>query len=510
MKIIFKGIVAAFLFLVIFPFFSAKSVQAKPVQSIVAGTGINVEGTEDVTVSIDKQFRLPQNCTEGQITAWNGRRWRCAYNGLSLPFVATGTWDSRVFSLTNSGLGGVGQFRINNQANTTPALEAFTDGSGNAIDAYTTGNGSAISAGTEGDGFAALSAINNGTGIAGVFSIERPENTSTALQVKAGHQGSAFQSYMWGTGMAGDFTIDNAGNTQPALRVSTNGSGTVINATTQGSGRAGSFASYGSDRSEPTFVVESFGSGLPALQSTHRGTGAAGYFSYQNPTGEGGAIYAESNGLSGTAYLVQTNPASPFYALGISSNSVGGGLAVNSNGLGPTAWFGSGNPENTSNVLAVGNQGSGWLGYFSGMGKGVYISVPEGNEGLNVASGTKNAVVATNDGARLLYTEESSQVWFTDYGFGKLKNGVAKVWIDPLFAQTVNLNEPYHVFVQSYGDSNLYVTNRTRTGFEVRAREGNSDVEFSYRLVAKRRGYESNRLERAEWADKDTNLYPTK
>src|SRR3989344_1560929 len=211
MKIILKKLLVASLVSALFLSFSESPVQAA-VQSTTAGRGIDVEGTKDVTISVDKQFRLPQNCTNGQITAWDGARWRCAYNGLTLPFVATGTWDSRAFSLTNSGLGGVGQFRINNQANTTPALEAFTDGSGNAIDAYTTGSGYAISAGTEGDGFAALSAMNNGTGMAGVFSIERPENTSTALQVKAGHQGSAFQSYMWGTGKAGQFSIDNPAN----------------------------------------------------------------------------------------------------------------------------------------------------------------------------------------------------------------------------------------------------------------------------------------------------------
>jgi hypothetical protein len=107
----------------------------------------------------------------------------------------------------------------------------------------------------------------------------------------------------------------------------------------------------------------------------------------------------------------------------------------------------------------------------------------------------------------LLYTEESTEVWFTDYGFGELDDGVAIVPIDPKFAQTVNLeDEAYHVFVQVYGDAEVYVSNRTPTQFEVRLRDGDLNTEFSYRIVGKRSGYENHRLERAPWADGDPNL----
>ncbi|MDQ4076981.1 MAG: hypothetical protein M3220_12135 [Chloroflexota bacterium] len=152
---------------------------------------------------------------------------------------------------------------------------------------------------------------------------------------------------------------------------------------------------------------------------------------------------------------------------------------------------------------------SGWAGGFSSLsGNGVYVSVPSGKVGLNVASGTKNAVVPAEGGSRLLYTEEATEVWFVDYGFGQLQDGMVRIPIDPLFAQTVNLEEPYHVFVQVYGDAEVYVGERTPTYFDVQLREGEPDVEFSYRLVAKRVGYEDARLERAPWADDDPNLYP--
>jgi hypothetical protein len=138
----------------------------------------------------------------------------------------------------------------------------------------------------------------------------------------------------------------------------------------------------------------------------------------------------------------------------------------------------------------------------------VYISGASGKVGLSVAGGSKNAVVRTDEGSRLLYSEESSEVWFSDYGFGQLQDGKAVVAIDPLFAQTVNLAEPYHVFVQVYGDAEVYVSARMPQSFEVRLRDGDPGVQFSFRLVAKRLGFEDQRLAPAPWADNDPNLYP--
>jgi len=136
--------------------------------------------------------------------------------------------------------------------------------------------------------------------------------------------------------------------------------------------------------------------------------------------------------------------------------------------------------------------------------------VPAGKAGLTVANGSKPAVVPTADGARLLYAEEATEVWFADYGFGELQDGAAVMPIDPIFAQTVNLDEPYYVFVQVYGDASVYVSECMPGQFEVRLREGDGNAVFSYRLVARRLGYEGQRLERAPWADDDPNLYPEK
>ena len=95
-----------------------------------------------------------------------------------------------------------------------------------------------------------------------------------------------------------------------------------------------------------------------------------------------------------------------------------------------------------------------------------------------------------------MYALESPEVWFEDFGSGLLVNGVAHVSIDPLFAATVKLDD-YHVFVTPLGDcQGLYVTNKTSTGFEVHELGGGTaDIAFDYRLVAKRLGYETERLE---------------
>ena len=112
--------------------------------------------------------------------------------------------------------------------------------------------------------------------------------------------------------------------------------------------------------------------------------------------------------------------------------------------------------------------------------------------------GSKNAVVPTSSGKRLMYSEEATEVWFTDYGFAKLENGEAWVAIDEVYAETANVDEPYHVFLQPLGTNELHLIERSPKGFRVRLSKGNADAEFSYRIVAKRKNYEGHRLRLVE------------
>jgi hypothetical protein len=59
--------------------------------------------------------------------------------------------------------------------------------------------------------------------------------------------------------------------------------------------------------------------------------------------------------------------------------------------------------------------------------------------------------------------------------------------------------------LEEYGDAQLFVAERTPLGFVVQS-HGGTDIEFSYRIVARRRGFETQRLERAPWADSSAGV----
>jgi hypothetical protein len=94
------------------------------------------------------------------------------------------------------------------------------------------------------------------------------------------------------------------------------------------------------------------------------------------------------------------------------------------------------------------------------------------------------------------YAVHSAENWMEDFGTGTLGRGVAVIELDPTFAETIAGDGNYHVFLTPRGDSKgLYVINATPTGFEVReSGGGTSSLEFDYRIVGKRRGYENERL----------------
>jgi hypothetical protein len=114
-----------------------------------------------------------------------------------------------------------------------------------------------------------------------------------------------------------------------------------------------------------------------------------------------------------------------------------------------------------------------------------------------VVNGTKSSTAKLQDGREVaLYAVESPENWFEDFGSGQLNKGVAFIPLDASFAQATNATVAYHVFLTPNGDSNgLYVARKTPSGFEVREHTGGaSSVAFDYRIVVRRRGYESVRM----------------
>jgi hypothetical protein len=109
--------------------------------------------------------------------------------------------------------------------------------------------------------------------------------------------------------------------------------------------------------------------------------------------------------------------------------------------------------------------------------------------------GQKAALVQTaTHGQRKVYAVESPDEWFEDFGDAKLAGSLAIVKIDPIFGETVNTNWKYHVFLTANGRCSLYVAEKTSSFFKVKRLNGARTCAFEYRIVAKRRGYESVRL----------------
>ncbi len=99
-----------------------------------------------------------------------------------------------------------------------------------------------------------------------------------------------------------------------------------------------------------------------------------------------------------------------------------------------------------------------------------------------------------------LYGIAAAEAWYEDLGSSSLVSGKAKVSIDPLFAQTVNLTEDYQVQVTATCNEPvlLYVSEKTTTYFTVQGvrLDGKpSNCAFDYRISAKAVGYETVRLE---------------
>jgi hypothetical protein len=179
-------------------------------------------------------------------------------------------------------------------------------------------------------------------------------------------------------------------------------------------------------------------------------------------------------------------------------------------GAGTTIRFGSAELIEDAGVFIIGTGGNDLLtkelftdlraiiGTSASIGTDLTVGGNETVNGNQTVVGTKSAVVTLSDNRRVkLYAVESPENWFEDFGRGELRGGVAVMALDPTFAQTVNTSMAYHVFVTPRGNCRgLYVTNAGLRSFEVRELDGGtSNIAFDYRIVARRRGYETVRLE---------------
>jgi hypothetical protein len=288
-----------------------------------------------------------------------------------------------------------------------------------------------------------------------------------------GVYGSALSTGVYGSaGAASGYTFGVWGQS-----ASTDGRGVVGYATTTSSG----FPIGVHGRSDSPSGYGVLGE-VTATSGTTNGVQGTSY----SPAGRG--VYGEATATSGTNYGVYglSQSTAGYGVYGYASDTSGSNVGVfgqseSTNGRGVYGLAG-GPTGVTVGVIGLASSTSGY---------GVYSI---GNFG---ATGTKAAIVETQDyGWRHLYAMESPDNWFEDFGQAQLVDGKATVTIEPVFAQTVNLAQPYHVFAMPLGAyCPLYVAEQTPTSFTVRVDGGQAcEAGFHYRIIARRLGYEDLRL----------------
>ena len=112
--------------------------------------------------------------------------------------------------------------------------------------------------------------------------------------------------------------------------------------------------------------------------------------------------------------------------------------------------------------------------------------------------GAKNRIIETENYAeRLQYCYETPTPMFGDVGEGAIdKTGKCYVWLDDVFAETIDTDVQYQVFLQAYGEGNVYVNERSPSYFVVCGTP--PGLAFGWEIKAVQKGYDTVRLESFE------------
>lgn len=126
--------------------------------------------------------------------------------------------------------------------------------------------------------------------------------------------------------------------------------------------------------------------------------------------------------------------------------------------------------------------------YFDVVPMGTTIS------GFLTVRGTKSRLATTKSyNERLLYCYEMPSPIFGDIGHGVIgEDGLCYVDIDAIFFETVDTNQSYQVFLQSYSENSVYVLEKTPQYFVVK---GTPNTEFDWEIKAKQLDFPIERLE---------------
>jgi len=428
-------------------------------------------------------------CTANQLLQYSGTTWNCSSAG-------TGTITG-VTTATGSGLTGGG-------TNGTLNLSVAGAGITNAMLQHP---GLTVTAGTGLTGGGAVS-----LGSTTTLSV----NTSLIPQLNAANTFSQPVTINGSTSLAAALNATNPSGTglyADAPGPSGNGIFGQFAAPSQWSAGGSGVGVWG-DSSAGSGVYGTSDTSFGVLGASYSGTGVFGQAATSS------AVYGDA--LAG--FGVESYSADYVGTYGQYSNGSSTGLGFTSSGVwGDSGWPGSfgvlgttddGNSfwgrNNTVNheTLYLENDSGPSNGHlplaarFAGPGSAtwceIYMDAFNNSTGDLLCTGTKSAAVAV-DGNRMvrLYAMEAAENWFEDAGSAQLVNGKATVQLDHVFAQTVNGEMDYHVFLTPNGEcEGLFVASKGAQGFEVRElHRGHSNISFDYRIMARRKGYENVRME---------------
>ena len=230
--------------------------------------------------------------------------------------------------------------------------------------------------------------------------------------------------------------------------------------------------------------------------SVYGQTGGAGIAVFGNSTQTG-----TSTGLGVVGQAAGSGGMGGFFYNG---SATGTGVVSSGSGL-PTSYYLTGGTGGSFNGRQYGLYGFAWGGNTTASAGGYFrdsvsaaqdvtVRVAAYNAGTQykiIGGGTVSTIVKdVNNNEKVMFAPEAPEVLFEDYGKGQLVNGVAYIQLDPTFANNIVVDNQHdlRVFIQLEGDCNgVYVTNKTKNGFEVKELSGGaSNVKFSYHVVGNR------------------------
>jgi hypothetical protein len=319
--------------------------------------------------------------------------------------------------------------------------------------------------------------------------------------------------------------------TQRAIQASSTGAGAAIYGSNTGSGPGvhgtSSVAAAGVEGDNTGTGASSANGVFGKAAGTQAGVTGT---NTNTAAGSGNGVHGDASGggASGVIGIALTNATYGVQGQASTGSSAVGVLGISTTGNGFQGYTTAAPPAAGAQATNTAVGGTGLVGFSnaatgtgigsygatnSPAGYGIYGLAPAGGSGYAglfngnalvtgnfSVLGVKNALVRDHSGSlRRMYSTESPESWFEDFGNGKLHSGVAVVDFPTDLAPLVKTDN-YHVFLTARGDSNgLYVNDQSAGGFTVKeAAGGSSDVAFSWRIVAKRGDVAAPRLEHVE------------